>query len=205
MKDVLYYASAILMGLIIFLFIFDDYTNHILEKSENHLMYGKNQINLKLITLNDDNLKLQGIKEFENSTSAPVDLSKMKKFASWSFPDKESKLHFFIQNDEFKAIIINKDNNHLYTNGTFYASTGDSNEITSYTFNSREMSPLEAYYRFNKFNFGTFYENINRVQWPYANMNKKLYESWRLVEENGKYRDLWSDKLFEKEPENKVK
>jgi hypothetical protein len=103
-----------------------------------------------------------------------------------------------IKEKSFILFQIRNQTSTMYSKGSFTIDSTQGAKV--YTFISQQMSALEAYYRFKKISFsGTFCDasdNLPLGDWESMYAYRRVYESWRLVEEDGYLKDSYSDIKF---------
>lgn len=177
MRKTFYSSITLALSILIFIFSCSEYSN-------------KKETNIKDKIIKNEDLKYQALLEFEKSIPNNIDTSDLKNFACWNCPDGISKFCFYIGKSDYVALIKNELKTKQYSIGTF------EKKENIYIFKSKMMTPLEAFYRYKKFQFYFLYKDASKVNWEKVNLENQMYETWKLVPSSEHYKEYYSNRIF---------
>jgi len=121
-----------------------------------------------------------------------------KTYFAYSDTTEEYNTCISVKENYYIIFQIRKNKLTVYSKGTI--SIDSSSNTNVYTFKSHSMRSIEAYYRSKEIAFsGAFFHRRNNhliENWEENSIDDTVYESWKLVEEDGYLRDSFSNMLF---------
>ena len=189
-----YYISILIVSFILFIFLLAKTPPKPPIKEEKPPLYN---VNIKLAKLSHPDALAVGEKEFlasQKSYRRNLD----KTYFACMNEASNYNICISVKEKSFILFQIRNQTSTMYCKGSVTIDTLE--EAKVYTFISQQMSALEAYYRFKKISFsGTFFDasdNLPLEEWESMKAYRRVYESWRLVEEDGYLKDSYSDIKF---------